>query len=50
MIDKINIIYENEIAKIDNKYIRVIQKYKFAERIDKLKSLNRLNEIVLIIF
>ena len=46
MIDKINIIYENEITKLDNKYIRVIQKYKFAERIDKLKSLNRLNEIV----
>ena len=44
--NKINIIYNNKIKELDNKYINIIQKYGYNNKIENIKNINRLNEII----
>ena len=41
-----NIIYNNKIENLDNKYIKIIQLYGYDEKIENMKNIKRLNEIV----
>ena len=44
--DKINILINNKIEKLDEKYIQIINKYGYNDKIEKMKEINRLNEII----
>ena len=42
----INIIYKHKIENLDNQYIKIIQKYNFNNKLEKMKNIKRLNEII----
>ena len=44
--EKINIKCQNKIEKLDEKYTKIIQKYEYDKKINNIKNLNRLNEII----
>jgi len=41
-----NIIFKNKIENLDNQYIKIIQKYNFNKKLEYMKTIKRLNEII----
>ena len=44
--DTLNILYKNKNETLDNKYIKLIEKYKYHQKIENLNNIKRLIEII----
>ena len=46
MNDCINIVYRNKIEYLNYQFIRIIQKFKLNKKLENLKDIKRLNQII----